>query len=398
MLLALSEAIYDLVFANLAYSITGATSSVTTTYAVGYVAEILMTLIGAGFIDRFDKWKLFLGTQLLNIGVFLCAMVMLSIHDQSVGLVWLFAFLVDLIHQYSRLILFALVPFLFGRGDIIVVNGFLGIANATARAAGPALGAIVIFQIGLPSSLVTSVGLMLAALLLGIYLWREVRLVFEARDTVQENTDSFAQRFHESVTGAFKATLILGRSKEWRGFLGAYSACVLVIGVLSLLWIPLLRDFHAFSVERTGYLFAVGTAGAVLGGLALKRLGSEGLLPTLIIASHGLMVVGVCVSLFFKGELIAVGVGMFLFQCGAAVYFRSTASAIQLSVPREVIGSWYGAIDFISRFVGLLGILAAGYAYDVVGVYWVYSVLLVLLVMSAWNWIPKRAVRLQTET
>lgn len=69
--IALSEAIYDLVFANLAYSITGKASSVTTTYAFGYMAEIAVTLVGAGFIDRFNKWRLFIGTQIVNVCVLL---------------------------------------------------------------------------------------------------------------------------------------------------------------------------------------------------------------------------------------------------------------------------------------------------------------------------------------
>ncbi|GGJ49218.1 hypothetical protein GCM10009085_48450 [Pseudomonas avellanae] len=77
---------------------------------------------------------------------------------------------------------------------------------------------------------------------------------------------------------------------------------------------------------------------------------------------------------------------MFLFQFGTTVYFRSTASVIQLTLPKEVIGSWYGAIDFISRFAGLLGVILAGWSYDLVGAYWVYSVLLALVAVSGLAW------------
>ena len=44
-----SECVYDLVFANLAYAIDGQAWSVGTTYALGYGAEILVTILGAGF-------------------------------------------------------------------------------------------------------------------------------------------------------------------------------------------------------------------------------------------------------------------------------------------------------------------------------------------------------------
>jgi hypothetical protein len=68
------------------------------------------------------------------------------------------------------------------------------------------------------------------------------------------------------------------------------------------------------------------------------------------------------------------------------MYFRTTASAIQTNVPKELIGSWYGAIDFISRFIGLAGILLAGWAFDIVGPYALYLVLISLLLVSVFVW------------
>lgn len=386
--IALSEAVYDLVFANLAYSITGTTSAVTTTYAVGYIAELLVTLLGAGFIDRFNKWKLFIATQIINIIVFTAATIILSFHTNTVAWVWTFAFLVDLIHQYSRLIMFALVPFLFEREEIPGINGFLATMNGVARSVGPAIGAIAILQIGLSRSLTVSVAFMLVALLLALSLVS--RYKSRPLEAAEAEHSSFKQRFQESITGASRTTVALLRARQWRAFLGSYSACVLVISVLALLWIPLLRDFHEFTPDQTGYLYSIGAAGAVLGGFTTKRYGGGNFLQMIIFIAHFVMLAGVITTLLIRGNAILVGVGMFAFQFGATVYFRTTASAIQLSVPKNVIGSWYGAIDFTSRFAGLTGILLAGWRYDQIGVYWVYSGLLLLLVVSALNWTPSR--------
>lgn len=78
-LVALSEAVYDLAFANLAYNLSGKTLAVMTTYAMGYSAEILVTLLGSGFIDRHDKWMLFIITQIVNMVVFSIAVATLSL-------------------------------------------------------------------------------------------------------------------------------------------------------------------------------------------------------------------------------------------------------------------------------------------------------------------------------
>ncbi|AKT32552.1 MFS transporter [Pseudomonas syringae pv. actinidiae] len=384
-LLALSEAVYDLAFANLAFTLTGTTLSVMTTYAIGYSAEIMVTLLGAGFIDRFDKWKLFIATQLVNIIIFSIAVACLSILGGSVELVWFFAFLVDLVHQYARLIMFSFIPFLFSRSEIVRVNGFLSVVNGVARAAGPAIGALVIFQVGLSLALTASIVFMVGALFLALSLYSTAARKSTPTPGADTEPSSFKERFHESIIGASSATISLLRSPQWRGFLGSYSTCVLVISVLSLLWIPFLRDFHEFSPEQTGYLYALGTTGAVLGGLTLSALRSESFKTTLL-SAHALMFVGITITLWLRSHFFGVAVGMFLFQFGTTVYFRSTASVIQLTLPKEVIGSWYGAIDFISRFAGLLGVILAGWSYDLVGAYWVYSVLLALVAVSGLAW------------
>lgn len=381
-LLILSEAIYDLVFANLAYSISGTTLAVTTTYAFGYSAEILVTLLGAGFIDRFNKWKLFIATQLVNIAVFAAAIVVLGVYDKSVEWVWFFAFFVDLIHQYSRLIMFALIPFLFTASDIPRINGLLATFNGVARTLGPAIGALVIFNVGMSISLLASIAFMLAALILTFSL----SALNGSHPHLASADSSFAQRFHESVTGASRATIDLLRAPRWRYFLASYATCLLVVSVLSLLWVPLLRGFHGFSAVQTGYLFTVGATGAIAGGLALRTSGQAARVPSTILLSHLIMISGICVSLSLRGGIWLTGIGMFVFQFGTTLYFRTTASAIQLTVPKEIIGSWYGSIDFISRFAGLVGIILAGWAYDKVGTYSIYSILLLLLALSCFNW------------
>ncbi|MCU1719413.1 MFS transporter [Pseudomonas sp. 5P_3.1_Bac2] len=385
----LAEAIYDLVFANLAYSITGSSLAVTTTYAIGYSAEILVTLLGAGFIDRVDKWRLFVACQLLNILLFALAVLVLGNNTRSVQWVWVFAFMIDLVHQYSRLILFALIPFLFQPQQIPRVNGQLATFNGVARALGPVIGAVVIFNFGLSISLLASIAFLFVALALSLSL----RVRNDSALTLDTTHSSLAQRLQEGVSGASRATWQLLRSARWRAFLAAYATCLLVISVLTLLWVPLLRGFHLFSAVQTGYLFSAAALGSIAGGLLLRGSGGASTTAQTLWRSHWVMILGISLSLCLRGNLWLTGGGMFIFQLGATLYFRTTASTIQLSVPKEIIGSWYGSIDFISRFAGLVGILLAGWAYDQIGTYAIYTLLLLLLALSALNWRVARQAR-----
>jgi Major Facilitator Superfamily len=383
--LVLSEAIYDLAFANMAYTITGKTAAVTTTYAIGYAAEILVTLLGAGFIDKFDKWRLFLATQAINVLVFAAAVVMLNRENPVVTTVWFFAFFVDLIHQYSRLIVFSMVPFLFAKAEIPAINGTLAICNGIARAVGPIIGAIAILYVGLPNSLLTSIAFMLGALVLTIALMLISRISWPRSKEVGTE-DRLKNRLEESVWGASRAAYQLFSIPRWRWFIASYSSCVLVIGVLALLWIPLLRSFHGFSDAEAGYLLSTGALGATIGGFVLRRHAELSKLTSVLRAAHVVMAVGVCVAIAVRGNMYSTGLGIFLFHVGSTMYFRTTASAIQTNVPKELIGSWYGAIDFISRFIGLAGILLAGWAFDIVGPYALYLVLISLLLVSVFVW------------
>jgi hypothetical protein len=372
----LAEAIYDLVFANLAYSLTGSTLAVTTTYALGYSAEILVTLLGAGFIDRVDKWRLLMVTQLVNIVLFAVAVLVLSQAQRSVQWVWGFAFMIDLVHQYSRLILFALVPFMFGADDIPRINAQLATFNGMARSLGPMLGALVIFNFGLSTSLLSSIALMGAALALGANLSRRSGPTLGGEPV----RSTFAQRLEQGFSGAARASWQLLRTPRWRYFLAAYATCLLVISALTLLWVPLLRGFHGFNAAQTGYLFSLAAIGSIAGGLLLRERAEA---AQTISWSHALMIAGIALSLSLRGNLWFSGAGMFIFQLGATLYLRSSASTIQLNVPKAIIGSWYGAIDFISRFAGLIGILLAGWVFDRFGAYAIYSILLGLLALSA---------------
>ena len=84
---------------------------------------------------------------------------------------------------------------------------------------------------------------------------------------------------------------------------------------------------------------------------------------------------------------MSLGLGVLLFDFAAVMYFRSTAVFIQTTVPQNMLGSWYGAIDFISRFVGMIGILAATRWVDQVGIVPVYGVLMGVVLLSSLRWL-----------
>src|SRR5690349_2637682 len=129
----LSEGVYDLVFAIMAYGASGRASTVATTYGIGYGAEILVTIAGAGFLDWVDRRRAFIATQLVSIALFVVALTVARLTSMTERTIWLFAFLADLVHHYARLALFTLLPSLFPREELGRIAGTRAIIVGISR-------------------------------------------------------------------------------------------------------------------------------------------------------------------------------------------------------------------------------------------------------------------------
>lgn len=382
--LFLSEGVYDLVFALMAYSVSGRASSVAATYAVGYVAEILVTVAGAGFLDYFDKRKLFTRAQYVKIALFGSFVALAAAMPVSEPVIWGYAFAIDLVHHYSRLTVFALVAASFDKSELPAIQGVNGVLGGITQVAAPLIGAVAIGVFGATSALGVSVALQVVALVLSFAL---VRRVVYRRSAGESGGMTLRARAREAVTATTRATCDIARDPRWRGFLALYTGGNLLIAVAVLMWVPLLRSFHGVSEASVGWFLALGAAGMTGGGLLLRRLGlDENYHRQLALALTGMSLGLVCSIAAPAGALVPLVVGTLGFFVGMTLYFRTSTALLQVNLPEDRIGSWYGAVDFVSRVGGMVGVLCAGVFFDAIGPYWLYGTLAGLLFFTAALW------------
>lgn len=381
--LVLSEGVYDLVFANMAYSASGQAFAVATTYAFGYTAEILVTILGAGFLDYFDRRKIFVYSQFVKIAIFASVVVVGAIHPLSAPMIWAYAFSIDLIHHYSRIALFTLVVSLFEKAEIPEIQGTNAVLSGTMQITSPLLAGAAIGLFGLTSSLGVSVALQLLALITALVLFRIAKYRKSANE---ESTGPLREQLKDAALSTLRAARDLARDKTWRGFLTLYTACGLLIGVTVLLWIPLLRGYHGVSDGNTGWYLSIGATGLAAGGFIVRRFGKLQSYRYLALALF-LMSLSVVLAIVMPGVVGLIAGGTILFHLGLTLYFGFSTVLIQISIPSDRMGSWYGVIDFVNRIFGMVGVLCAGVLFDLVGPEWLFGGLAVVLAASATLWL-----------
>lgn len=381
--LMLSEGIYDLVFANMAFSASGRAGSVATTYAVGYSAEILVTIFGAGFLDYFDKRRIFVGAQIVKIVLFASVVLISSMTTLSVPMIWGFAFAIDLIHHYSRLCAFVLIASLFDKTELPAIQGTNAVLGATAQIASPLLAAAAIAVFGLGASLGVSVGLQLVALALAVTMFQLAPYRRAAREGAADGAK-------HALLGTLRASAEMARDRRWRPFLALYSGSGMLIAISVLLWIPLLRGLHDVPESTTGWFLSFGAVGMVLGGIAVRRVGDAGQRNRRYV-STALVVMSVSLAgaILRPGAWVLVGAATLLFHVGLTLFFRVNAVLIQANLPPDRAGSWYGVVDFLGRIFGMIGVLSAGLLFDQLGPVWLFGAIAVGLAGCSMAWLSR---------
>jgi hypothetical protein len=306
------------------------------------------------------------------------------------GTIWLFAFLVDLVHHYARLSLFTLIPALFEKEDLARIQGTRAVIVAVSRVAAPLAGGAIIAGIGMAASLVGVAALQVMGLMLTLLLLR-ASPYHRVASTASEEPGEGRHPILLAARSTLRAAVAIARDARWRRFVALNTGSRLLISVGVLLWVPLLRSFHHVSEGATGMFLSLGAAGTVAGGLVMSRTSavaepSRRLAAALVFTSVGL-VAAVCGS----GAGPRVILATLVFHGGLTLFLRTSEVYLQSHLPHDKLGSWYGAMDAADRTLGLVGVLWAGALFDRVGAAPIYGCLALLLVAHALMWIRKPA-------
>lgn len=386
--LSLNEAVYDFVVANSVYETSQAATYVGLTFLIAYLAEISTSFFLSGFADHRSRLRLFAGLQVLLLLAFLGTATIIVWAPERLTLLWTLTFAFDALNHLARLFMFAVIPMLFSGRDLWRANGVMAIGAGLSRALGPIAVGVIGFGRGDTLLLAILIACVLVSALITLSLHQSV----QSADGIPSSTRDKEGGFR-ALGRTFGATSLILQQPAWRGFALSYAALMTLFVVSPLLWIPAFSAWHGFAPSQTAVAFSAFTLGTVAGGIPvffdLPVLRRPRTLMALVYCG---LTAGLCLTVFSTPPALLVDAGAAAFGAAASLYVRAAGAQFQAVVPSSLIGSWNGAIDTLSRILGMGCVLGLGLALDAWPVPLAYAALVLAcggaLAFGRWHALP----------
>jgi MFS family permease len=318
-------------------------------YAASVVPQVVFMLGGGVLADRLGRRRVMLGADAsaLVIQASLAAALFAGRPP-----VWLFAVLAGLLGSADAFFgpaLSGLTPEIVTAGRLADANALLGVAQAAARIAGPALAGVLI-AVSRPAAVIAvdaaSFGISLAALA----LLRVPPAAVPAHSPWRDLAQGWAEFRSQSWLWITTVQFALFNLFTWAPF---------------LLLTPILARAYLGGARGYGIVQASLAGGAIATGLLL--VGRRPSRP-LVIATIGTFGYGVpCLALALRLPLAAVAAAAALAGAGSATSSAYSATVLQQRVPPALLGR-VSAIDLTGAYaLGAAGYAVIGPLTDIVG-------------------------------
>lgn len=352
--------------------------------ALDGMVVLLFGLLAGVWVDRLRRRPVLIATDLgraLVVAAIPLAALLGMLH---IGLLYAVAALAALLSVFFQAADVAFFPGLVEARELVEGNSKLGVSDALAEIAGPALAGALIAAITAPlSMLVDAFSFLVSAL-----------FVARIRKPEPPPVDSVERRgvWPESIEGllyVLKHPLlrVLAGSAGVFNFFGMFFATLYALYVIRVLGLaPFLL----------GLIIAAGGVSALVGAVLTERVVYR--LGLGLAIGGGLFAYG-CIGLVVPlahGPVAVVAVILFMSQLvgdvTVSVYLIAELSLRQMLIPRHLLGRANAGMVFLTRSVAPLGALLAGILAEGIGVRTTLFIA-VLGVMAAGLWILLSPVR-----
>jgi MFS family permease len=320
--------------------------------AASGVPPLLLGLFVGAWVDRRPRRWLMIGTDLAR-GVLLLAIPLAAALDRlSMALLCAVIFATGCLTLVFDVAAQSFLPTLVRREALVEANGKLETARSAAELVGPGLAGVLVQLAGAPLAVVADACSYLAS---GALIGRI--------------------RAPERVATGEGAALPLGRAigegLRWvvgHRLLGPLVGVIALVtffnSVLEAVALLYLSRSLALAPATIGVVFALGSAGFLLGALGAARLTARlGLGPTLIAALALLGLADLIVPLAGGSPLLVGGllvVAQFGFGCGLVVFNINSVSLRQGLTPDRLQGRVSASVRLLAQGLTPLGALGGG--------------------------------------
>jgi MFS family permease len=304
---------------------------------------LLLTMVGGSAADRFDKRKILLATQYVQIALAISIGFLIMSGKIQIWHILAFAAVLGVSNSFEMPTLNALVPELVTRNEI---QSAIAIDRAVfhgSRVVGPSLAGIFISAWGTASAFFGN-AVSFVALIIAILSLPARRL-------------GTAEEEEKRTSGIRDGFLYVAKDKPSLAMIGLIAATTVFIFPIITVMMPLyVRLVLGLGANRLGFLMGASAVGSVIGAIFLISIPREKRVP--------FMMVNVCIvtcAIFglSRAPTFYVATGLLIFNSlGLAMNFGLANTIVQERAPDYLRGR-VSAV-FMLSFVGLMPVAGLG--------------------------------------
>lgn len=332
--------------------LTGSTAALATMAIVLAVPQVTLGLVAGVYVDRFDRKRIMLVSDLLRAMLVLGFVLVDS--KENLWILYVLGFLQSSVGTFFGPARGALMAYLLPKDALLAANSIsqTSVILANLLGAGAAGVLIGVGKVFWPAFVLDAATFLISFLLVSWVVSPKIE----------------PSKSHPKVLASLQTGLaLIGRSRILLGTLTGAAVMMLGLGAVNVLFIPLLTNDLKVSTSLFGLVQAAQTAGMILAG-GLVALVAAKLRPTTMVGV-GMVLLGVVIAAIASvGSFWQVLVLLFLVGLWVAPVQAGVSTLVQTNVDDSARGRVGAALGAVIGTASLVSMAFAGLLASTIGV------------------------------
>lgn len=332
------------------YQLTGSALATSVSFLARIVPGLLFGSLAGVFVDRWDRKRIMLISNLLMAASLLPLLLVRS--AELVWVIYLSSFIRSTVGQFFGPAENALLPRLVGEDQLGPANALNALNNNLARLIGPPLGGLVVATLGLAGVIwIDAATFLVAAALTGL-----VRVPGRAAPGAEAQVANIWRELREGL-------VLIRRKPALIVAFAIFALCCFGEGIMSVMFILWIAKAIGGGAQEMGWFLSAQAIGGILGGLVVGRV-AQSLGYVRLLGISGILFGLIDLALFnyprfFSG--VGIGLGLMALVGVPAVGFSTAQNTlVQKNVDDAYLGRVFGAYGTLGSLCYLISTALAG--------------------------------------
>lgn len=334
--------------------LTGSTAALATAMIVVSVPQLVFGLIAGVFVDRWDRKKIMIASDILR-GFLVLGLVLVR-RPEDVWLFYVLGFFQALVGVFFDPAKSAMIPTIVDREHLLAANALSQTTRVVTSTIGAALAGVLAgwANSGAPAFVLDSLTFFVSALFI-------LRLSVPHKAALAEGgVRQTLEQMRDGLVYLFSSRLLVS-------ILIVFAVTMLGLGAVNVLFVPFLSNILLIPTEALGVVDAAQVVGMVLGSSLVAVLAVR-LKPNQMIVL-GMIMVGLMVTLIGTATAMwMVLVCLFLLGLFLTPVQTAAATLLQGSVSNELRGRANAALNTVMTTASVISMGLSGLLGDAIGI------------------------------